>query len=104
MESAASDPRPRTAPLVFVGGTGRSGTHVIGKLLGRSADLAPIPLECRFHVEDRGFPGLLSGDVSKRRFMRRMRGFWWKGFQRTRFRGLYRFVDRERFDAALAAF
>jgi hypothetical protein len=104
MESAASDPRPRTAPLVFVGGTGRSGTHVIGRLLGRSADLALIPVECRFHVEDRGFPGLLAGDVSKRRFMRRMRGFWWRGFQRGRFRGLHRFVERERFEAALAAF
>jgi len=92
------------APLVFVGGTGRSGTHVIAKLLGRSMDLAAIPVECRFHAEDRGFAGLLSGEVSKRAFLRRMRGFWWKGFQRTRFRGLYRFVDRERFDTALARF
>jgi hypothetical protein len=33
-----------------------------------------------------------------------MRGFWWKGFQRGRFRGLYRFVERSRFDAALDAF
>ncbi len=33
-----------------------------------------------------------------------MRGFWWKGFQTNRFRGMYRFVDRDRFDAALARF
>jgi hypothetical protein len=89
---------------MFVGGTGRSGTHVIAKLLGRSADLAAIPVECRFHAEDRGFPGLLSGEVSKRAFLRRMRGFWWRGFQRSRLRGLHRFVDRERFDTALARF
>jgi hypothetical protein len=101
---ASTESRPSTAPVIFVGGTGRSGTHVIGRLLGRSADLALIPVECRFHVEDRGFPGLLSGEVSKRRFVRRMRGFWWRGFQRGRLRGLYRFVDRERFDSALAGF
>ena len=29
-----------------------------------------------------------------------MRGFWWKGFQTNRFRGMYRFVDRDRYDAA----
>src|SRR5436190_7231635 len=104
MEAAPNDARPSAAPLVFVGGTGRSGTHVIGRLLGRSADLALIPVECRFHVEDRGFPGLLGGDVSKRRFLLRMRGFWWRGFQRGRFRGLHKFVERERFEVALAAF
>jgi hypothetical protein len=92
------------APIVFVGGTGRSGTHVIARLLGRSMDLAAIPVECRFHAEDRGFAGLLGGDVSKRAFVRRMRGFWWKGFQSSRFRGLHRFVDRERFETALARF
>jgi hypothetical protein len=91
-------------PIVFVGGTGRSGTHVIARLLGRSMDLAAIPVECRFHAEERGFAGLLSGDVSKRAFLRRMRGFWWKGFQRSRFRGLHRFVERERFETALARF
>src|SRR5690606_9215781 len=34
----------------------------------------------------------------------RLRGYWWRGFQRNRMRGMYRFVDRERFDAAVAAF
>ena len=102
-DEGASTPRT-PAPIVFVGGTGRSGTHVIARLLGRSMDLAAIPVECRFHAEERGFPGLLSGQVSKRAFLRRMRGFWWKGFQRSRFRGLHRFVERERFETALARF
>src|SRR5204862_819478 len=104
VEATPGEPRASAAPLVFVGGTGRSGTHVIGRLLGRSADLALIPVECRFHVEDRGFPGLLAGEVSKRRFMRVMRGFWWRGLQSGRLRGLHKFVERERFDTALAAF
>src|SRR5205823_7120632 len=61
-DEGASPPRT-PAPIVFVGGTGRSGTHVIARLLGRSMDLAAIPVECRFHAEERGFPGLLSGQV-----------------------------------------
>jgi hypothetical protein len=98
-------PRPRAVPpVVFVGGTGRSGTHIVAQLLGRSHNLAMIPVEVRFHTDRDGFPGLLSGEVSLERFVRRLRGYWWKGFQTRRFRGLFRFVDRDRFDAAVAAF
>jgi hypothetical protein len=92
------------APIVFVGGTGRSGTHVAARLLSRSEHFALIPIECRFHVDEDGFPGLLAGRVSKRRFLRRLRRFWWRGFQTNRIRGLHRFVPRERFEAAVAAF
>jgi hypothetical protein len=63
-----------------------------------------IPIEVRFHVEDRGFPGLLRGEVSKEQFVRRLRGFWWKGFQTSRMRGLYRFVPAERFESAVTSF
>jgi Sulfotransferase family len=91
-------------PILFVGGTGRSGTHVLAKLLSRHPRLAMFPLEVRFHVEQRGFPGLLAGEVSKEQFVRRLRGFWWKGFQTRRMRGLYRFVAEERFERAVDAF
>ena len=91
-------------PIVFVGGTGRSGTHVLAKLLTRHPRLAMFPIEVRFHVEERGFPGLLAGRVSKQQFVRRLRGFWWKGFQTRRMRGLYRFVSEQRFERAVAAF
>jgi hypothetical protein len=98
-------PRLRPVPsAVFVGGTGRSGTHIVAQLLGRSHNLAMIPVEVRFHTDADGFPGLLAGEVSLERFLRRLRGYWWKGFQTRRFRGLYRFVDRDRFDRAVAAF
>jgi transposase-like protein len=89
---------------VFVGGTGRSGTHILAKLLAKHDKLALVPVEVRFHVDHRGFPGLLSGDVSKEQFLRRLRGFWWKGFQTRRLRGMYRFVPQERFEGAVAAF
>ena len=46
-------PVQKVAPIVFVGGTGRSGTHVIADLLGRHGHLRSIPVECRFHVEPR---------------------------------------------------
>lgn len=109
-DSTASEPVRATdlplevAPIVFVGGTGRSGTHVASRLLGRSNHFALIPVECRFHTDPDGFPGLLAGEVTKERFIRRMRGFWWRGFQTNRMRGLHRFVPRERFDSALEAF
>jgi hypothetical protein len=93
-----------TAKLVFVGGTGRSGTHVLAQLIGRHNRYAGIPLEVRFHTDPEGFPGLLAGEVTPEQFLKRMRGFWWKGFQTSRFRGMYRFVDRDRYDAALAGF
>ena len=91
-------------PVTFVGGTGRSGTHVLGQLLSRNEWLALVPVEVRFHTDPDGFPGLLAGDVSLARFMKRLRGFWWRGFQTRRMRGLFRFVERERFDAAAARF
>jgi hypothetical protein len=97
-------PLAKPPPVLFVGGTGRSGTHVLAKLLGKHSKMALVPLEVRFHTDEPGFPGLLSGEVTKEQFLRRLRGFWWRGFQTRRMRGLYRFVPRERFDAAVAEF
>ena len=94
----------RVPPVTFVGGTGRSGTHVVSRLLASHGKLDLIPVECRFHVERRGFPGLLAGTTTKRQFIRRLRGFWWRGFQTNRMRGMYRFVPRERFEGAVEAF
>ena len=48
--------RPMSADLVFVGGTGRSGTHVISRLLGRHSRYEMIPIECRFHFNPRASP------------------------------------------------
>lgn len=105
MSADSSEPRREgPAPILFVGGTGRSGTHVVAKLAARNSNYRLVPIETRFHVDDEGFPGLLAGTVTKRAFIKRMRGFWWKGFLTDRMRGLYSFVPRERFDAALGEF
>jgi len=95
---------PHVVPILFVGGTGRSGTHIVSQFLGRNNKLAAIPVECRFHVDDDGFPGLLDGRTTKARFLRRLRGFWWKGRQTGRTRGMFRFVDPEDFESAISRF
>jgi hypothetical protein len=86
--------------VVFVGGTGRSGTHVIAKLLGRHSRYRKVPIEVRFHVDPGGFPDLLSGETTVEEFLARLRGKWWRRIQTLRVRGLHHVVPRERLDAA----
>ena len=40
----AGDVEPTANDLVFVGGTGRSGTHVLARLLGRHPRFAEVPI------------------------------------------------------------
>ncbi len=95
---------PEAPRILFIGGTGRSGTHVLSQLLSRHDRFGLVPVEVRFHTDPDGFPGLLAGEVTPQQFLKRMRGFWWRGFQTNRMRGMYRFVERERFDAAVGRF
>ena len=66
------------ADPVFVGGTGRSGTHPVARLLGRSSRYHYISREMHFHVDKGGLADLLAGRVSLARFVRNMRGYWWE--------------------------
>lgn len=98
-----TDPEP--AELVFVGGTGRSGTHILGRLLGSHGRFADVPIESRFHCNKRGIPDLLEGRVSLGGFLEKLRGFWW---HRVRMddqpRGLYNLMTRATFDEAADRF
>jgi hypothetical protein len=91
--------------LVFIGGTGRSGTHTLAQLLGRHSRLADVPIEARFHCNKLGLPDLLEGRITPRSFAAKLRGFWW---HRVRVdgqpRGLYNLMRRSEFDAALERF
>jgi hypothetical protein len=91
--------------VVFIGGTGRSGTHVLGRLLGRHSRLAGVPIEARFHCNKRGMPDLLEGRVTVAHFLEKLRDFWW---HRVRVdgqpRGLYNLLTRGQFDAAVERF
>ncbi|MGH2925437.1 MAG: sulfotransferase [Solirubrobacterales bacterium] len=125
-----SDP----AELVFVGGTGRSGTTVISHLLDHHSRFRGVPIECRFHCNPRGLADVVGGRATVDQFLRKLRTYWWYrirvgeralvpagviGRSRValhravarlgrngegRVRGLHRIVDREPFERAVARF
>jgi hypothetical protein len=102
---AGGSPTEGNRNLIFVGGTGRSGTHALAHLLGRHSRLADVPIEARFHCNKRGMPDLLEGRITLRTYLAKLRGFWW---HRVRVdgqpRGLYNLLRRAEFDAALERF
>ena len=70
---AMSDP----SPLIFVGGTGRSGTHIVADLIGHHPTLHAIPIECRFHSNPKGLADVVTGKHSPSEFTSKMRRYWW---------------------------
>ena len=46
--------------LLFVGGTGRSGTHVVSKILNKHSHFRKVPNEARFHTDPGGLPDVLN--------------------------------------------
>jgi Sulfotransferase family len=110
------------AQLVFVGGTGRSGTHVVASLLGHHSRFTSVPIECRFHCNPNGLADVVEGRTTPERFVEKLRSFWWhrvrvggRGTVRLRrlaarrgdeakVRGLHKITTRERLDAAIADF
>ncbi len=116
--SAELPERPEHPDLLFIGGTGRSGTHVLSHLLGSHPRYARVPIEARFHCNPQGFPDLLAGDVGAEGFVRKLRRFWWRRIRAgelapvvvkrlalgRKVRGLHKIVPRARFDAAVTEF
>ena len=108
-----------SADLVFVGGTGRSGTHVIARLLGRHSRYEMIPIECRFHCNPSGLADVVTGKATPAEFLDKLRRFWW---HRVRYgerawvrlaplarrggkvRGLHKIVPRDRFEESISRF
>lgn len=110
--------RPENPQLLFIGGTGRSGTHVLSQLLANHSRYARVPIEARFHVNPQGFPDLLAGKVGPEQFLRKLKRFWWRRIRAgevapvvarriafgRKVRGLHKIVERDRFDAAIDEF
>jgi hypothetical protein len=96
----------RPLPLLFVGGTGRSGTHVVAKILNNHSHFRKVPNEARFHTDPGGFPDVLAGRTGSELFAWRLRHHWYRNFEPARmsFRGIHRYVPRRRLDAATASF
>jgi hypothetical protein len=107
------------ADLVFVGGTGRSGTHIVSYLLDRHSRFHGVPIECRFHCNPKGLADLILGRTDPDAFLRKLRGYWWhrvrigerayvkakwRALGRGRVRGLHTIVDRDVFAAAADRF
>jgi hypothetical protein len=107
------------AELVFVGGTGRSGTHILSYLLDRHSRFRGVPIECRFHCNPKGLADVVRGKTDPEDFLRKLRGYWWhrvrigdrayvrarwRALGRGRDRGLFSIVDQDSFDAAADRF
>jgi hypothetical protein len=63
-------------PPLFVGGTGRSGTTIVAKILGAHPDYHMIPFEVRFVSDRAGLADLVEGRTDFNKFARRMRDRW----------------------------
>jgi hypothetical protein len=92
-----------TSPApIFIGGTGRSGTTILGRLLGRRRDRTVIPVEARFHCSPDGLPGVLLGSVTPAEFARRVLDEWYHPPGRGE--KLAAFVSRDQLAQALERF
>jgi hypothetical protein len=110
---------PEPAQLVFVGGTGRSGTHILSHLLDRHSRFHGVPIECRFHCNPKGLADVAIGAAAPEQFLTKLRGYWWhrvrvgdralvrakwRALRRGRVRGLHTIIEREPFEAAVSKF
>lgn len=95
----------RVLSPVLVGGTGRSGTTMVARLLGSHPDYYMIPIEVRFLVDPGGLCDLVSGDSDFDRFERLITGTWWYRMAPDgQARGLHRVMDEESLTKALRRF
>ncbi len=107
------------AELVFVGGTGRSGTHIVSYLLDRHSHFYGVPIECRFHCNPKGLADVVTGRGDPEDFLAKLRGYWWhrvrfgdrayvkakwRALGRGRVRGLHTIVGEAEFAAAADRF
>jgi hypothetical protein len=94
-----------TPDRVFVGGTGRCGTHALSSVLGHHAHYRRVHTELRFHADPTGLPGLLKGEIELSGFLEQLRGRWWRRTSRQgRQTGFFKRLPEERFNASVSKF
>jgi hypothetical protein len=84
--------------VLFVGGTGRSGTTVLGRLLGAHPDYIKIPSESKFIAGSGGLCDLALGVADFKEFESRIRSHF---FHNRAGRGLHAVTDFGTIEAAL---
>ena len=84
---------------LFTGGTGLSGTRIVGELLGTHPAFVLIPIETRFISLGGGLCDLANERVTFEQFEERFLGEWYPSIGR---RGIDHYVDRSIVDPALA--
>jgi Sulfotransferase family len=97
------EPHRQPGP-VFVGGTGRCGTHVVASLAARSGRYGLVPSELRLHFSPEGLPGFAHGSRSRRRLLRGLRTHWWRHspeWDTSEVRGTHRIATRFRYFTAV---
>jgi hypothetical protein len=98
-------PGRSAADPLFIGGTGRCGSHALARLLNRHSRYRTIPIEVRFHSDPPVLPALLSGTIELEDFLDHLRGPGWKRDHPDGApRGLSRYVPAERFESAVEDF
>ncbi len=103
LDAAPQAGRPRQP--VFVGGTGRSGTTILGELLRRSTAYTLVERELHFHADRGGLADVLAGRIDVPQFVERMRGFWYRRpSPYGDSRGLFWLVPEVALDAMLQRF
>ncbi len=87
---------------LFVGGTGRSGTTIVARLLSAHPAYHVIPIEVRFVAEQKGLCDLLAGRTTFERFERRLLGPWfYRELPNGETRGLHSLLDRAQMERAV---
>jgi Sulfotransferase family len=97
----APDHADTPLPPIFIGGTGRSGTTILGRLLGAQREYQLIPLEAKFHCHPHGLPGVLRGVQTPETFAATVVREWFCPDGKPKLSWL---LDRDSLDAALERF
>jgi hypothetical protein len=63
---------------VFIGGTGRSGTWVLGRMFAQHPRFAYIHTELRFHATPPGFAGVLAGELTPDEYAEHVHRRWFR--------------------------
>jgi hypothetical protein len=102
---AENSSNSRALEPVFVGGAGRSGTTILARLIGEHSRYYTIPFEIRFHTGPIGLTDLLADRVPMKKFITRLRSYWWRRPNRKGgMVGLHRITSEEAFEAAVSEF